>query len=742
MPFFSIQKNGIEGLNKIVTLMNATIWPWSFLLFFKMLIVSSATYGQFITDTKTDSLHTVIDKKTGSDKISSQLDLALQIINTDKDEAMRLANLALPAAKNIGNKNLEMRSYYMLGRIYTELENNELSLAYLDSALLITEATDDDWYKGEILFHIGVVKHRMGEDLQALESFNTAVQACRLSDNFKIAGSSYSMMGTIFRMNGLYDRAIEYIIKSKLNYEKADFTEGSAWAAYLLGRIYSDLKLPNNALEYFREALEIYLRVASIDGNQNGVAICYEQIGILNIESGNFDEARKNINQTLKIYSDNKSKYGISNVYKNLGIIEYFLGNYVQAENYLNEALQIKTEIGDLLSQPSLYEYLGLNLIGKGRIEEGFNQLQQGLDLSISNNQKKIQLDIYSKLTEAYLNINDLKNAISCQNKQIEIQNLSLSGAANIKTEQLQAIYEIDEKNSQIAELEKQNEINALSIIQHQITRNIMIIGIVMALFISIIIFWFYSKIRQKNRELYETNAAKDKFFAIIAHDLRGPTGALASLLEHLSSRFDEFSTDELKEILLTLYKSAENVSNLLENLLIWTQSQVAKIEYRPLILNLTEDLQDALKGLNQTAENKEISIRIEKNDPVFVLADPDMVQTIVRNILSNAIKFSHRGGSVLVNSTVSDKNTVLISIKDNGIGIEKSKLTKIFEITNTHHTRGTEDEKSTGLGLILVKDFVEKNKGTLTIESEKDKGTIVSFTLPAAQVPDSSVNG
>lgn len=223
---------------------------------------------------------------------------------------------------------------------------------------------------------------------------------------------------------------------------------------------------------------------------------------------------------------------------------------------------------------------------------------------------------------------------------------------------------------------------------------------------------------------------------------MRGPTGALASLLEHLSSRFDEFNKKELKEILLTLYKSAENVSNLLENLLIWAQSQVAKIEYRPMVLNLTDVLQNALKGLNQTAENKEISIRIEKNDPVFVLADPDMVQTIVRNILSNAIKFSHRGGSVLVNSTVSDKNTVLISIKDNGIGIEKSKLTKIFEITNTHHTRGTEDEKSTGLGLILVKDFVEKNKGTLTIESEKDKGTIVSFTLPTAQVPDSSVNG
>ena len=117
------------------------------------------------------------------------------------------------------------------------------------------------------------------------------------------------------------------------------------------------------------------------------------------------------------------------------------------------------------------------------------------------------------------------------------------------------------------------------------------------------------------------------------------------------------------------------------------------------------------------------------------------MVQTIVCNILGNAIKFTHRGGSVIVKSAVNDKNTSIIRIIDNGVGIEKSKLTKIFEITNTHHTNGTENEKSTGLGLILVKDFVEKNNGTLTIESEKDKGTIVSFTLPTTQEPAAAAN-
>jgi len=710
------------------------IWPFLFL--FTIAISYPASCQEKFSNTKSDSLRKGLITKKGSDKISTQLELALQIMENDKHEAQILANSALFAAKSSNNKNLEMRAYFTLGRIYEVLDNKDLSEAYYDTALVITGATGDNWHKGEILFHKGVIKHNRNEGINALEYFNASLQACRLSNNFKIMGSSYSMMGTIFRVNGLYDRAIEYIVNSKLNYEKAGFLEGKAWDAYILGRIYSDLKLPQKALEYFQEALKIYTNRASIDGNQNGVAICYEQIGLLNLESGNFKEAHKYIYNTLTIYTNNKSEYGLSNSHKNLGMIEYSMGNYELAEKYLNESLKIKNKVGDLLSLPTIYEYLGLCLIGKGHIDEGFNSLKRGLTLAISNNQKKIQLNIYSKLTEVYLSIKDHENAISCQKKQIEIQDLILSGAANIKIEQLQAIYEIDKKNGLIIELEKQNVINSLIIKQHRTSQLIMISGILVALLISIFTYWIYNKIRRKNLELKETNAAKDKFFAIIAHDLRGPTGALASFLEHINETFDELSPTELKEILLLLYKSAENVSGLLENLLIWAQSQLSKIEYRPTVFKLTDVIHNSIKGLMQSAENKEVEIRFELNDQIFVLADENMVQTIVRNLLSNAIKFTHRGGSVIIRSDVGNMNNASISIIDNGVGIEKSSLSKIFDISNAHHTKGTENEQSTGLGLILVKDFTEKNKGIITIESEKGKGTIVSFTLPATQGP------
>ena len=207
------------------TIMNKNIWIRFYFILFHSLIISSLAYGEINEVYEIDSLYKIINSKKGTDKISTQLDIALKILVKHNEEALRMTNSAKLAAKASGNRNLEMRSYYTLGKIYTESSKNEISLAYLDTALAISEAIKDNWNKGEILYQVGVNKHRMGEALQALESFNASIQACRWSDNFKTAGSAYSVMGTIFRMNGMYDRAIEYNIKSKLNYEKADFIE-------------------------------------------------------------------------------------------------------------------------------------------------------------------------------------------------------------------------------------------------------------------------------------------------------------------------------------------------------------------------------------------------------------------------------------------------------------------------------------------------------------------------------------
>ncbi|MFO7574900.1 MAG: tetratricopeptide repeat protein [Bacteroidales bacterium] len=707
---------------------------WPSLLFIAFL-TNCIAYGQVnIIDNQIDSLRKELNIREGAKKVATQLELAFHLLERDISEAKNLATSAQISAQTLKERSLEMRAYYILGRADNALWNMDSAIDHYEKALKLASTLDDNWNRGEILYRIGGIKRSNGDEIGALESYNESLQACRLSSNFRVMGSTYSMMGTVFRVNGLYDRAIEYTVNAKLNYEKAGLKEGYAWSAYILGRIYLDMGLNEKALDYFQEAVDIYALLASANDNREGFAICYEQIALIYIDQGNYQEAYNYIDSTLQIYTASNSALGVSNSYKKLGMIDYHRGDYKSAMKYFQKALATKIEIGDLLSITTIYQYMGLCMIAEGRTKEGFANLQKGLEFAVSNNQTKIELNIYSDLTRAYLTMNDLANAIEYQGMQIEIQNQLLSGGANIKLEQLQTIYELDRQHTEILELEKQNEINSLLIKQHRILQLIMIAGILIAVLFSITLIWFYKRIRLTNHKLKETNAAKDKFFAIISHDLRGPTISLASFIQHLSETSDEYSPEELKDLLLKLNKSAKNMSLLLDNLLLWAQTQLNKIEFSPVELKLTDVIQNSIIGIRQSADNKQIDIRLDLEDNIRIVADSMMVQTIVRNILSNAIKFTHRGGTVVINSAAMDPYNAIVIITDNGIGIEKGAISKLFDISSTQYTTGTEDEKSSGLGLVLVKEFIDRNHGTIIIESQKDKGTVVTITLPLAR--------
>lgn len=657
---------------------------------------------------------------------------AMELINSYASEALEEAQETLHEAYKEDNAVLKICAYDILGRAYIETNEFDSAIEALDSALLLSTQVANNYLKAELLYRMGLANHYLGKTVEALKLLNDAVQACRYTTNYVTLASSYSIMGTIYRMNGLYDRAIEYILNAELNYQKAEMEEGYAWSAYLLGRTYSDLGLDNEALIYFNKALAIYKRTAAADGVKNGIAICNEQIASLYINDANYSAARALLEENEIIFSENGSQYGKSNTYKSMGILEYTLGNYSEAENNFRAALELRDKTNDL-GVPIVFAYLGLLLTERGKTEQGIAEIEKGLKLARENDQKRVQLDIYKKLAEVYQKAGKLNAAIECQMQQIRIQDLILAGGGNIKASQLAAMYEIDQKNAQIAELEKQNEINELSIKQQRITRDIMLAGFVLALLLAGNFYWFYLRLRRSNRKLNEINAAKDKFFSIISHDLRGPTGSLASLLKYVDSNFEQFQQNELRELLSVLTNSADQVSDLLENLLMWARTQTGKIVYKPQKLNLVKSLERAVKDIAAMAHNKEIIVNTKADDEVFVRADSNMLQTILRNLLSNAIKFTPRGGMVNLQYTKNGQNQVNIAVSDSGIGIEKSKIPRIFDITNSDNTPGTENEASSGLGLVLVKDFVEKNQGTITINSQKGKGTTVTFSLQMA---------
>ncbi len=697
------------------------------LILISMSIFINKGFSQNKQETKIDSLRLELKNE---EKISTQLELALAIFKKNNQEAQSLTKSALTTSLKTKNKSQEMRSYYVLGEITKGFDSVKKSQIYYDKALRLSEEIGENWYRGEILFGKGQNYFSTGEYIKAIESFKKSIEFGHLTDNFKTIGASYSMMGTIFRTNAIYDRAIEYFIKSRMNYKKANYIESDAWVSYLLGRVYADLKNPIKALGYFQESLEKYQEIAKNDEDKNGLAICYEQIALLNLEFGNLEEALKNINDLFKIRLKEKSKYGMSNAYSLMGRVDYLKGNYEQAELYFHKSLVLKTEIRDLIGLPTNYEYLGLCLIERGNLDDGFSQINKGLELAISNNQKKIQLDIYLKLSEVYLKFNHLEKAIYNQKKVIEIQNDIFFGVAGIKMEQLQIFYEIDEKNQQLVGLENQNKFNELKIIQQRNYQFMLVLGILIAILITITIYVFYKKLRHKNNELEASNTTKNKLFSIIAHDLRGPIGTVNELLRILLDATKNKNIKKVEKFVPIIHKSMNETYNLLDNLLQWANSQKKKIKIKLEILPLSKIVHNTLKSISSQAERKNIDINVDIDENINVIADLMVLKTIILNLVTNAIKFTNEHGEISI-SAVQKNNLIQICVKDSGIGISSDTVKKLFLINTNFSKNGTAGEKGTGLGLILCKDFVKLHKGEIWVESILNKGSSFYFTLP-----------
>ncbi len=238
-------------------------------------------------------------------------------------------------------------------------------------------------------------------------------------------------------------------------------------------------------------------------------------------------------------------------------------------------------------------------------------------------------------------------------------------------------------------------------------------------------------KLRKYAEKLEVSNNAKAKLFSIISHDLRGPIGNLKSMIELILENPTSFNLDELTLILTELKNSSVRTYELLENLLYWAKSQLNQIEYSPQKFDVKKPVEQTVNILRQVAKQKEIQIIDQiQPDTFFVNADIEMVKIILRNLISNAIKFTPRGGTITLLG-YEDEKFVTVGVKDTGVGIPYEKLVKIFDNETFFTSYGTENEKGTGLGLQIVKEFVSKNKGRLWVESKPGRGSIFYFTLP-----------
>ncbi len=236
--------------------------------------------------------------------------------------------------------------------------------------------------------------------------------------------------------------------------------------------------------------------------------------------------------------------------------------------------------------------------------------------------------------------------------------------------------------------------------------------------------------LQEKNRELEDLNASKDTFFSIISHDLRGPFNVLLSMTQLLEEHLDAYSQEKIRQSVRHIRTSAERLHALLENLLTWSRLQRGSMNYTPQTIDLSEIVNRNVTLFLANAEQKGVLLTNTSPEASMVYADANMVDTVIRNLISNALKFTWKGGSVTVSSRRGEES-LFLSVTDSGIGMNEASLDRLFRLDTSYHKDGTAGEKGTGLGLNLCKELIEKNGGVIEVDSEIGKGSTFTITLP-----------
>jgi signal transduction histidine kinase len=236
--------------------------------------------------------------------------------------------------------------------------------------------------------------------------------------------------------------------------------------------------------------------------------------------------------------------------------------------------------------------------------------------------------------------------------------------------------------------------------------------------------------LEELTQQLLEANIAKDRFYSIIAHDLRNPLQVLLFSAELMADEYEQMGEEEIKKFIIQVNHTAQNMSNLLENLLQWARFQYGEIECNPEKIDLFTLAKENIQYFIGNAEKKNINISIKVRENTWVYGDENMIKSVLRNLVNNAVKFTYPGGKIKIFSK-EEEDFIITSVQDTGVGISKEKLDNLFQNGKQVSTKGTAEEKGSHLGLLICKEFVEKNGGKIRVKSKPGKGSTFEFSLP-----------
>jgi len=664
-----------------------------------------------------DSLRNVMHKsETDTGKISSIIKIALEYYVAVPDSARKYANWGLRLSDSAGYPMGQSKCLNILGLIEMNYGSLAKAIEYQTKALIYAEQIDSKKIMASVYNNLGISYYLLNDYKKAQFYYFKALNLFEEQNDYSGQGSAFNNIGIIFDLQGNKDQAAYYYRKN-LDLAIKENRFNDQIVGYLnIGTIFETQKKYTEAEVYYQRALALS-----------------DSLDVLDIKTTSLG---------------------------NIGGLYVEMEKYTLAEKYLMEALDISLKMNSLLIAVDVYGSLSMMEMKLKNYQKAKIYLDKGLKIATEMNNRETLLEIYDISIKYYESIQDYKNSLKYF-KLYKTEDDSIKTDENIKSLfQMQMEYQTQQKL-------KEEEITTLKQAaekQSKLYRQRIFIAIVIVVFVLMVLLLLYfykinnnkekanKLLLQKNQQIYEqseelmqileqlsmrehqlteSNHAKDKMLSIIGHDLRGPVGSLERMLNYLVEEYEHFNNEEIHNLLEAARESAELTFNLLDNLLIWARNQQNDIAFSPTYYALLPVVIDNFNYLKGVAEIKSIKLISNVNDDIQGFFDKNMISTVMRNLISNAIKFTPGEGTIVVEAHNIPGNKLEVNVKDNGVGIAPENINKIFNISIHYTTLGTNHEKGSGLGLKLCKDFIEMHGGTIHVNSILGEGTTFTFTLP-----------
>lgn len=664
-------------------------------------------------------------------------------------------NRAIAYAKNAGIEKDIVTGNYFLAKIYFDHGDTKYAQAHFEKAIDLLKEHDADnpllapKFEGKIYYDAGRNYSYQSNHPKALHYFTLSEKIAKENNLDSLLTISLRQIGNVYFYLGEIAKSTEYYYKSL---EKARELEMPHAIASALNNIGGNL----DEMERVEEAEEIYkrgLKIAQENNIPELVAIISNNIGVLASNNEEYDKAIDHYNIALSYAVKNNDVLGKATYYNNIANIHLTRGEYDRARDFIGRSIGFNQQIGNKEGLSANYMIYSKLMTELDKYDSAWHYVQKLDTLAKEQPNPLIIQDYHSSLYNYYKSKGDYKEALDAYIDLTDIYDSVRNAQNEEKIANLTAVAQERQRQKENEQLKEQKE---------QLKNYIYLIGILSLLMIASVIYAFVvqrkatNRIRSqndrlranqkeltlKNQELIksrklleEVNKDRNQLFSIISHDLRSPFNSLLGFSEMLIEEINDDEVDKESVAMMSqnIYSSSMQLFELIQNLLEWANKERGKIEFNPEEIILHKIATENIKLARQSADLKGVAIynKIEKH--VMLEGDVNMLNTMLRNLIFNSVKFTPKNGVVEVSAHY-NADHVVINISDNGVGMSPEDRQRILHSKETFTRKGTENEKGAGLGLVLTKDFIKRHNGSFDITTKEGEGTTFHITLPVKQ--------